>query len=165
MTKSDIIEANIAGMREDLHTSTGNRYSILAMIFFVGYAVIDIPAMYLTRKLGPAFWLGSIGLFWSVITLSQGFVHHWVPLAVCRLLLGFLEGGLVPGVLYLLSCWYTRYEIGTRIAFFYVIGVASSGLSGLLAYGLEKMDGTADISGWRYVLCIMHAGWPELTGS
>lgn len=136
-------------MREDLDTDVANRYSIVTMVFFIGYALVDIPSMWLTRKLGPALWIGTIGLSWSVITIGQGFVRHWTSLLICRLLLGFLEGGLVPGVLYLLSCWYTRYEIGSRIAAFYVIGIASSGLSGLLAYGLEKMEGTEGIRGWR----------------
>lgn len=84
-------------MREDLQTNVGNRYSIVTMIFFIGYALIDIPSMWLTRKLGPALWIGFIGVSWSVITFGQGFVQHWASLAVCRLLLGFLEGGLVPG--------------------------------------------------------------------
>lgn len=86
-------------MREDLDTDVSNRYSVLTMIFFIGYALVDIPAMWLTRKLGPAFWIGSIGLAWSVITIGQGFCNTWGSLAVCRALLGFLEGGLVPGVL------------------------------------------------------------------
>jgi MFS family permease len=136
-------------MSDDLNTDVGNRYSVLTMVFFIGYASIDIPAMWLSRKLGPAFWIGSIGLAWSVITIGQGFVHSWASLAVCRILLGFLEGGLVPGVLYLMSCWYRRHEIGTRIAAFYVIGIMAGGISGLLAYGIEKMEGTAGLRGWR----------------
>ncbi|KAK6385773.1 hypothetical protein LTS17_001345 [Exophiala oligosperma] len=152
--RSNLGNANIAGMREDLDTDVSNRYSVLTMIFFIGYALVDIPAMWLTRKLGPAFWIGSIGLAWSVITIGQGFCNTWGSLAVCRALLGFLEGGLVPGVLYLLGCWYTRYEIGIRIAAFYVIGIMSAGLSGLMAYGLEKMEGTAGIRGWRWIFII-----------
>lgn len=136
-------------MSVDLKTNVSNRYSVLTMVFFIGYTLVDIPAMWLSRKLGPALWIGSIGVCWSVITIGQGFVKHWTALAACRILLGLLEGGLIPGVLYLLSCWYTRYEIGTRIAAFYVIGIMSAGISGLLAYGLEKMEGTAGIRGWR----------------
>ncbi|KAK5192635.1 hypothetical protein LTR99_009611 [Exophiala xenobiotica] len=152
--RSNLGNVNIAGMRDDLDTNVGNRYSVLTMVFFIGYPLVDIPAMYLTRKVGPALWIGSIGVAWSVITIGQGFCHSWTALAVCRALLGLLEGGLVPGVLYLLGCWYTRYEIGTRIAAFYVIGIMSAGISGLLAYGLEKMDGTAGIRGWRWIFII-----------
>jgi MFS family permease len=86
-------------MKADLDTNVGNRYSVLTMVFFIGYPLVDNPAMYLTRKVGPALWIGSIGLAWSVITIGQGFCHSWTALAVCRALLGLLEGGLVPGVL------------------------------------------------------------------
>ncbi|KAH0837116.1 hypothetical protein AYO21_04577 [Fonsecaea monophora] len=152
--RSNLGNANIAGMSEDLQTQVSNRYSVLTMIFFVGYILADLPAAYLTRKLGPALWIGSITLAWGAITIGQGFVKTWGELALCRILLGIMEGGLIPGVLYLLSCWYTRYETGVRIAAFYVIGIMSSGLSGLLAYGLEKMEGTSGIRGWCWIFII-----------
>ena len=37
-----------------------------------------------------------------------GFVHDWVVLIPLRILLGILEAGLFPGVIYVLSLWYTR---------------------------------------------------------
>lgn len=147
-------------MSTDLKTAEGNRYNVLAMIFFIGYCLIDIPAAFLVRKVGPALWIGFVGTAWGVITIGQGFVKTWGQLAVCRALLGFLEGGLVPAAMYLLACWYTRYDFHTRVAGFYVIGNASSGLSGLLAYGIEKMAGDAGLNGWRWIFIIVSAGMP-----
>lgn len=74
---------------------------------------------------------------------------------MCRALLGLLEGGLVPAATFLLSTWYTRYEIQMRFAGFYVIGNASSGLSGLLAYGIEKLNGTDGLGGWRWIFIVV----------
>ena len=42
-----------------------------------------------------------------------------------------------------------------RLAAFYVVGIASTGLSGLLAFALEKMDGTAGLAGWRWIFIIV----------
>ncbi|KAF2093360.1 MFS general substrate transporter [Rhizodiscina lignyota] len=152
--RSNLGNANIAGMSEDLKTNVGNRYSVLAMIFFIGYCLIDIPAAFIARKVGPALWIGVVGTLWGIITLAQGFVKTWGQLAVCRALLGFLEGGLVPAAMYLLSVWYPRYNIHVRIAGFYVIGNFSSGLSGLLAYGIEKMAGDSGYNGWSWIFII-----------
>ncbi|KAJ9636493.1 uncharacterized protein PV06_01539 [Exophiala oligosperma] len=152
--RGNLGNANIAGMSDDLDTNVGHRYSILTMIFFIGYILVDIPSTYITRRIGPAIWIGSICIAWSAVTIGQGFVKSWGALAVCRILLGFMEGGLVPGAVYLLSAWYTRWEIGSRIAAFYVVGVVSGGISGLLAYGIEKMEGTAGIRGWRWIFII-----------
>ncbi|KIY01560.1 uncharacterized protein Z520_03112 [Fonsecaea multimorphosa CBS 102226] len=152
--RANLGNANIAGMSEDLKTNIGNRYSVLAMIFFVGYCLVDIPATFLVRKIGPALWIGTITTIWGVVTLCQGFVKTWGELALCRVLLGFLEGGLVPAAMFLLYNWYTRYEIQARIAGFYVIGNASSGLAGLLAYGIEQMAGDSGLNGWSWIFII-----------
>ncbi|KFX92673.1 hypothetical protein V490_05250 [Pseudogymnoascus sp. VKM F-3557] len=152
--RSNLGNANIAGMSTDLKTNVGNRYSVLAMIFFIGYCIVDVPAALLVRKVGPALWLGVIGTTWGAVTIAQGFVKSWGALAVCRVLLGFLEGGLVPAAMFLLSVWYTRYEIQVRIAGFYVVGNASSGLAGLLAFGIEKMAGDENLNGWSWIFII-----------
>ena len=43
----------------------------------------------------------------------------------------------------------------SRYAAFYVLGIASSGLSGLLAYGIEKMEGDAGIRGWSWIFILV----------
>lgn len=43
--------------------------------------------------------------------------------------------------MYLISTWYTRYEVQTRFALFYLLGCFASALSGILAYGLMQMVG------------------------
>ena len=51
--------------------------------------------------------------------------------------------------------WYTRYELQVRVAGFYVIGNVSTGLSGLLAYGIERLAGTDGLNGWRWIFIIV----------
>lgn len=52
----------------------------------------------------------------------------------------------LPGVVYLLSTWYTRYEVGKRYAFFYLIGCVASAFGGILAFGLMQMEGIAGMT-------------------
>ena len=66
-------QANIAGLSEDLYTNVGNRYNVLAMIFFVGYCLIDIPTAFTVRKIGPALLLGVVGTVWGIVTIGQVF--------------------------------------------------------------------------------------------
>ncbi|KAK5323449.1 hypothetical protein LTR93_005503 [Exophiala xenobiotica] len=152
--RGNLANANIAGMGADLGLVGNNRYSILAMIFFVGYILIDAPATFIVRKIGAVVWIPTIVVLWGIITIGQGFCHSWGALLACRVLLGFLEGGLIPAAMFLISVWYTRYEAHTRLASFYVVGIASTGVSGLLAYGIENMDGDAGLEGWRWIFII-----------
>jgi MFS family permease len=71
-------------------------------------------------------------------------------MAGLRVVLGILEAGYFPGCVYLLSNWYRRYGVTKRYSVFYLIGMISSTLSGILAYGLMQMEGIHSIRGWRW---------------
>lgn len=60
------------------------------------------------RKIGPRIFLSSITFAWGVVMIGFGFVQSWSPLVALRLILGILEAGFFPGVVYLLSTWYKR---------------------------------------------------------
>jgi MFS family permease len=81
---------------------------------------------------------------------------------VLRFFLGVFEGGIAPGVTYLIGSWYRRYEIHTRIAGMYSVAVVASAFAGstpsrnisniVLAYAISKMEGVGGIRGWRWVV-------------
>lgn len=77
--------------------------------------------------------------------ISFAFVVEWTQLIPLRIVLGIFEAGFFPGCTYLLSCWYTRYEVQKRYAIFYVIGSLSSAFSGILAYGFYHMNGLGSL--------------------
>lgn len=122
--------------------------------FFVTYALVDLPSTILMKKIGASVMVPTVCLLFGVVTIAEGFIHNWGSLVALRLLLGAFEGALLPGTLFLLQLWYTRFEFAKRQAAYYLVGIASSGLSGLLAYGIEKMNGTAGIDGWRWIFII-----------
>lgn len=143
--------ARLAGMDEALGISIGNRYSIITMVFFIGYILFDFPANFVMRKTGAATFLGTIGFLWGILTIGMGFCKTWGELLLCRIIFGALEGGLFPGIIYLLSCWYIRHEVQVRFSSFYGIGMLISGLSNLIAYGLSKADGLGGLEGWSWI--------------
>ena len=56
-----------------------------------------------------------------------------------------------PGALFLLSVFYTRKEISTRIAIFYSANILSTAFSGLIAAAtFATLDGVHGIEGWRW---------------
>ena len=112
--RNNLPNARLAGMDEELGISIGKRYTYLVMMFFIPYILFELPANIAMRIVGPAKWLGAIGFAWGVVTIGMGFVHSWGALLVCRVLFGAFEAGLFPGSIYLMSCWYTRYEVQKR---------------------------------------------------
>ncbi|WDK10179.1 major facilitator superfamily transporter [Colletotrichum graminicola] len=72
-----------------------------------------------------------------------------------RFVLGCVEAGFFPGVLYLLSCWYTRAELGKRFAIFYTAAVLSGAFGGLLAGAITaNLHDAHGIAGWRWLFIV-----------
>lgn len=143
--------ARIAGMDEDLGLSIGNRYTLITMIFFVPYVIFQFPANIVIRKLGACLWLSSLVVAWGIVCIGIGFNNNWTETMGCRVLLGILEAGYYPGCIFLLSCWYLRYEVQKRFSAFYLLALLSSGFSNILAYGLSQMEGVGGLNGWRWM--------------
>jgi len=110
MDRKNVSNAAIAGMLKDLKLTTGYKYSLITLVFFLTYTIFQPPATVLCRKIGPPRFLPGICLLWGIIIIGFGFAKNWTTLLVLRLLLGTLEAGYFPGCVYLLSTWYTRCE-------------------------------------------------------
>ncbi|GIZ41348.1 hypothetical protein CKM354_000465400 [Cercospora kikuchii] len=152
--RTNLANARVAGANSDLGLDVGERYSIVTMMFFIPYILFELPSNILLRKVGPAVWLSGLATLFGVVSLCCGFVGDWTELLGCRVVLGALEAGFYPGCVYLLSCWYVRYEIQKRFSVFYMVATLASGLANVLAYGLSQMEGTAGIRGWRWIFII-----------
>ncbi|KAG5350680.1 hypothetical protein C0989_009846 [Termitomyces sp. Mn162] len=86
--------ARIAGMEKDLRLDIGNRYSIVACIYFIPYILLQLPSNMVLRKLGARTWVSVCVIAWGAAQLGMGFVPQWGYLVLCRTLLGVFEVGL-----------------------------------------------------------------------
>ena len=69
-----------------------------------------------------------------------------------RFFLGIVEAPYYPGALYLLSLFYTRKEIATRISIFYSGNMMATSFSGLIAAAtFATIDGAHGLAGWRWL--------------
>ncbi|KAK1676397.1 major facilitator superfamily domain-containing protein [Colletotrichum godetiae] len=146
--------ALVAGMQEDLELAVGNRYTVIVMVFFVAYILFEIPSNLMLPKAGPANWLSFLGVGFGVVLIGMGFTKSWGAMAVCRALLGILEAGFLPGCTYLITCWYTRFEVGKRLSGFWILSVLASGFSAIFAYVLTLLRGKSGLNGWSWIFII-----------
>jgi MFS family permease len=146
--------ALVAGMQEQLGLAIGDRYTIIVMIFFVTYIIFEIPSNLVLPKVGCANWLAFLGVGFGSILIGMGFTKDWGTLALCRALLGILEAGFLPGCTYLITCWYTRFEVGKRLAGFWILSVLTGGFSAIFAYVLSLLNGRAGLLGWSWIFIV-----------
>lgn len=102
-----------------------------------------------------------IGFIPGIVTICQGVVKTPGQLQAMRFLLGLFESGFFPGCMYLISMYYKRYELQWRFNIFFTGSILAGSFSGLLAYAIAHMDGTAGYSGWRW--CAPPEKWVKMS--
>ncbi|KAH8883213.1 retrograde regulation protein 2 [Thozetella sp. PMI_491] len=154
MDRNNIGNANAAGMSKDLHLSD-TQYSLLISLFFVGYVLWEVPSNIILSRTRPAFYLPGLMVAWGTLVCGMSQVNDFKDILICRFFLGVIEAGFFPGVLYIMSCWYKKNEIGKRFCFFFTAlcfaGAASGLISGAVISGL---DGARGMTGWRWLFLV-----------
>jgi MFS family permease len=66
--------------------------------------------------------------------MCMGFVQSFGALTAMRFLLGILEAGLFPGIIYLTSMYYRRFEYQKRMTAIWSAVLLSSSISGVSVF-------------------------------
>ncbi|KAH8677255.1 major facilitator superfamily domain-containing protein [Ilyonectria robusta] len=153
LDRGNIGNAKIEGLQEDLKMEP-DQYNWCLTVFFFTYAAFEVPSNLLLKRLRPSVWLPTIMVAWGTVMTLMGIVRSYHGLLVARIFLGVTEAGLFPGVAYYLTMWYCRHEIQFRQALFFSAASIAGAFSGLLAFGIAKMDGVGGLEGWRWIFIL-----------
>ncbi|KAH8921575.1 MFS general substrate transporter [Atractiella rhizophila] len=153
LDRTNFGNAKVAGMQKDLKLG-GYRYNIAASLFYITYCLFELPSNLLMKKIGPAKWFPLQCVIWGVVTTCFCAANKYSDLLALRIFLGVTEAGLFPGINYYLSLWYPRNILAKRIAIFYASTTSSGAFSGILTYGIVKLDGKGGFHGWQWIFLI-----------
>ncbi len=109
-----------AGLAKTLHI-TESQSALLAALFFLGYFLFQIPGAAYARKRSARTLICIALVSWGVLAMLTGVVKSFWGLALVRLTLGASESFILPGMLLLLSQWFTREE-RSRANTFLILG-------------------------------------------
>lgn len=152
--RTNLSIVRLTGAAVDLQLTVGERYSIISCLFFVPYIIFELPSNIVLRRVGARNILSSICILWGGVMIGMGFVKTWTQLAGLRVILGFLESGFFPGCVFLIQCWYTRFQTQKRLALFYLFSMVTSAFGNVLGYAFSLLNGTHGIAGWRWIFII-----------
>ncbi|KAI0268861.1 MFS general substrate transporter [Gloeopeniophorella convolvens] len=152
LDRSNIGNARVAGMSKDLHL-VGLRYNIAAALFFIPYCLVEVPSNILLKLFRPSRWIPTIMVAWGLVMTLMCLVNTYKGLVIARIFLGLAEGGLFPGVTYYISLWYPRQMQAKRVAIFFSAATVAGAFGGILAYGIEHLEGKAGLHGWQWIDC------------
>jgi MFS family permease len=134
---------------------TESQYGLAAGIFFIGYALFEIPSNLLLAKIGARKTMTRIMLLWGITSAMTMFVTSAQQLYVLRVLLGVFEAGFFPGIILYLSYWFPSYMrgrvTGTLMIATLVAPILGGPISGFIMHGLHGFNGW---SGWQWLFLL-----------
>ena len=94
--------ANVGFAKQGLEANAGidnAAFAFGASIFFIGYAVLEVPSNLILHRVGARVWMSRIMVTWGLISAATAFVTTPHTYYVARFLLGMAEAGFFPGVM------------------------------------------------------------------
>jgi MFS family permease len=97
-------------------------------------------------------------MLWAVVSALTAVAKDFKGLLLTRFFLGLTEAPYYPGAVYLLSIFYTRKEVATRIAILYTGNILATAFAGLIAAGIfHGLDDVAGLAGWKWLFILQGA--------
>jgi sugar phosphate permease len=123
-----------------------------AGIFFIGYFFFEVPSNVALKKFGARMWIARIMISWGIVSACMIFVKGAVSFNALRFLLGIVEAGFFPGVIFYLTLWYPSRLRSTRTAWF-VAAIAVSGVVGnpISGWIMDSLSGAGGLAGWQWL--------------
>ncbi len=126
-----------------------------AGVFFISYALSEVPSNMLLARWGARTTMLRIMLLWGLASACMMFVSTATQFYVLRFVLGAFEAGFVPGVLYYFTLWYPSHRRAQVTALFIAAFVTGPMISGPLAgLVLAYLDGAAGLRGWQWLFLV-----------
>ena len=151
-----IDRVNIGFVRSHLETDLGigaAAYGLGAGLFFIGYAIFEVPSNLLLQRYGARAWLTRIMFTWGAAAMAMAFVRGETSFYVLRFILGAAEAGFFPGIIYYFTQWLPSTERGKAMAIFLSGSAIASVISGPVSGALLNVSGMS-LHGWQWMFLI-----------
>ncbi|KAL4951217.1 major facilitator superfamily domain-containing protein [Aspergillus filifer] len=154
LDRNAIALARLYNLEEDLHLSS-SEYQTCVSILFVGYILGQIPSNMILTRVRPSWYMAGFMALWAAVSALTALAKDFEGLLLTRFFLGITEAPFYAGALYLLSIFYNRKEIATRISILYTGNILATAFAGLIAAGVfHGMDNLAGVKGWQWLFIL-----------
>lgn len=149
--------SNVAFAQQEFEIDFGisaASYAFGAGLFFVGYAVFEVPSNLLLHRVGARWWLARIMVSWGIVAACFMFIQGPTSFYILRFLLGVTEAGFFPGVILYLTYWVPARHLSRARGYFYA-GIAIAGILGNpLSGALLELHGIGNLRGIQWMFLI-----------
>ena len=129
-------------------------YGLGSGLFFLAYALLEIPSNLIAYRVGPRRWIARIAVTWGAVSAAMLFVRGDWSFYAMRLLLGAAEAGLFPALLYMITCWFSHRERAIVVSWLYIGPPLAIIFGNQIGGVLLELDGAAGLHGWQWMFLI-----------
>lgn len=154
---SNIDRANVALAKSQLVSDLGISaavYGLGAGIFFLGYALLEVPSNLLAHRFGPRTWIARIAVSWGLVSACMMFVKGETSFYTLRVLLGIAEAGLFPALMYMVTLWFDPKDRPVVVGWIYTAPGIALLIGNLLGGALMQLDGMGGLHGWQWMFLL-----------
>ncbi|PTQ11331.1 MFS transporter [Sphingomonas oleivorans] len=142
-----------AALQADLGLSN-TAFALGAGIFFIGYALFEVPSNLILHRIGARAWLSRIMITWGLVSAAMMFTRDEATFYALRFLLGLAEAGFSPGVILYLTYWFPAHRRGQAIGIYY-FGLPCALLVGSPLSGwLLDMHDMFGLANWQWMFLV-----------
>ncbi|MDQ1047112.1 MFS transporter [Streptomyces sp. V4I2] len=148
---------NVGFVQDELRADVGvsaTAYGLGAGLFFIGYALFEVPSNMLMERFGARVWLTRIMITWGLVIVAMCFIHNVAMFYALRFLLGVAEAGFFPGVLLYFTQWLPDSSRGRASAIFLGGSATAYIVTGPITGALLELHGAGGFAGWRWMFAL-----------
>ena len=129
-------------------------YGLAASVFFVSYAMFQIPATMFLERIGARAAVAIIMAAWGTVSAATALVSQPTGFYAARFLLGVAEAAFFPGIILYLTFWFPREYRARFTAIFMTAIPLSSTFGGPLSGLVLGLDGVGGLRGWQWLFLV-----------
>ncbi|KAI1773189.1 MFS general substrate transporter [Hypoxylon cercidicola] len=114
----------------------GNQFSLLLILFYIPYAIMNVPFTLLSKRFNPAVVIPIIMTCWGIMAMCASATKNFGGILATRILMGSVEAAFFPCAIFYCSMFYTRHELSFRTSIFGCMGFIAGAISGLIAWSI-----------------------------
>ncbi|KAH7925457.1 MFS general substrate transporter [Leucogyrophana mollusca] len=154
LDRANLGNARLQGLPQDTlgGDPTGVLFEWVNSVFFFSYIICQVPATILSKLFPPSYWIALSTIGWGICSTLMASAFNFGGLMTARIGLGVFEAVFGPSIPLYFSFFYTRTEMGLRMAYWFGFAAVAGAFGGLIAFGVQNVHAT--IQNWRLLFII-----------
>ncbi|KZP33760.1 MFS general substrate transporter [Athelia psychrophila] len=154
LDRTNLGNARLQGLPADTlgGDASGVLFNWVNSAFFFTYIIFQVPATVASKLYPPQIWMGCAAIGWGLCSTLMSTGFNFGSLITARVFLGIFEASFGPGIPLYFSFFYTKDEMGLRMAYWFGFAAIAGAFGGLIAFGVQQAH--AAIANWRLLFII-----------